>query len=178
MTNISSLERVTLNLSFNKIEDLKYLEKALIMLKSITYLELKLHKTDVSLDMILELIEGLKEDMFVINFNLKMLKVSCDRYVPLLVLKNKVEDICYESSSGRSKMLRSDVVGFDNKYYTIYIKKNDKSYSTRLKGGGGIRKPMLAKMSTMTEGLTMSNFSPNFNSSKAVEVCYQLYTSS
>jgi hypothetical protein len=33
-------------------------------------------------------------------------------------------------------MLRSEVVGFDNRFYTIYIKKNDKLYSNRGKGGG------------------------------------------
>ena len=37
-------------------------------------------------------------------------------------------------------MLRTDIVGFDNKYYTIYIKKNDKSYSNRGKVGMGVKK--------------------------------------
>jgi hypothetical protein len=45
----------------------------------------------MELQMILDLIECLKEELFVINFNLKMLKISCDRYVPLLVLKSRIE---------------------------------------------------------------------------------------
>jgi len=88
ITNLPALERVTLNFAFNKIEDLKYLLNALTMLKSISFLDLKLYKTEVDLTKILELIECLKEELFVINFSLKMLKISCDRYVPLEVLKS------------------------------------------------------------------------------------------
>lgn len=73
---------------------MRYLFNALVELKSINYLELRLHKTEVDLGKILELIEGLKEELFVINFSLKMLKVTCDRNMPLLVLKQKVEEIC------------------------------------------------------------------------------------
>lgn len=90
ITNLTSLERVTLNFALNKIEEIKYLYNTLIELKGINYLELKLQKTDVDLAKILELIEGLKEELFVINFSLKMLKVSCDRCVPLFVLKQKI----------------------------------------------------------------------------------------
>lgn len=90
ITNLTSLERVTLNFALNKIEEIKYLYNTLIELKGINYLELKLQKTDVDLVKILELIEGLKEELFVINFSLKMLKVSCDRCVPLFVLKQKI----------------------------------------------------------------------------------------
>lgn len=53
ITNLPSLERVTLNFAFNKIEDLKYLLNALTMLKNISYLELKLYKTEVDLAKIL-----------------------------------------------------------------------------------------------------------------------------
>lgn len=94
ITHLISLERVTINFAFNKIEDVKYLFNALVELKSINYLELRLHKTDVDIGKILELIEGLKEELFVINFSLKMLKVTCDRNVPQLVLKQRVEEIC------------------------------------------------------------------------------------
>ena len=61
ITNLTSLERVTLNFALNKIEEIKYLYNTLIELKGINYLELKLQKTDVDLVKILELIEGLKE---------------------------------------------------------------------------------------------------------------------
>ena len=91
ITSMNSLERVTLNFAFNKIQDLKYLENALAMLKHVSYLELKLYKTQVDLGKILDLIECLKQQLFVINFSLKMLKISCDRYVPILILKNKLE---------------------------------------------------------------------------------------
>ena len=78
-------------------------------------------------------------------------------------------------------MLRTDIVGFDNKFYTIYIKKNDKSYSHRNKGGMAIKKANkieLPKMNTMSEGLTMSNFNSNFNSNqKTNNIFYQLFTS-
>jgi hypothetical protein len=75
-------------------------------------------------------------------------------------------------------MLRSDVVGFDNKFYTVYIKKNDKNYSNRTKQHG--KKPnLLPKMATMSEGMSISNLTSNFNSNnKLANVCYQLYTSS
>ena len=107
-----------------------------------------------------------------------MLKISCDRYVPLAVLKSQVEEICFETTSGKGKMLRSDVVGFDNKFYTVYIKKNDKSYSHRAVKTS--KKPnLLPKMATMSEGMSISNFTSNFNSNnRLANVCYQLYTSS
>lgn len=180
ITKLISLERVSLNFAFNKIEELKYLETTLIELKTVNYLEIKLHKTDVELPKILELVESLKEELFVINFNLKMLKVSCDRNVPLLILKQKVEEICSaEFSTGKGRVLRCDVVGFDNKFYTIYIKKNDKLHSNRTKGGGmAVKKSpkfeMFPKMATMTEGYTLSNFNSN---NKLSNICYQLYTS-
>lgn len=76
-------------------------------------------------------------------------------------------------------MLRSDVVGFDNRFYTIYIKKNDKLHSTRGKGGGmAIKKSpkleLLPKMQTLAQGFTMSNFNSN---NKLSNICSQLFTS-
>lgn len=151
ITNMPNLERVTLNFSFNKIQDLKYLENALTMLKHISYLELKLYQTEVDLRKILELIDCLKEELFVLNFSLKMLKISCDRYQPILLLKHRVEEICYESNSGNNRKLRTDIVGFDNKYYTIYIKKNDKPNTNRNRGTVALKKPnLLPKMNTMS----------------------------
>jgi len=89
-----------------------------------------------------------------------------------------VERICFETTSGKGKMLRSDVVGFDNKFYTVYIKKNDKNYSNRATKNS--KKPnLLPKMATMSEGMSISNLTSNFNSNnRLANVCYQLYTSS
>lgn len=72
-----------------------------------------------------------------------MLKVSCDRNVPLLVLKQKVEEITSVEHMTKGRMLRCDVVGFDNRYYTIFIKKNDKLHSNRNKGMAVKKSPKL-----------------------------------
>ena len=79
-------------------------------------------------------------------------------------------------------MLRCDVVGFDNRFYTIFIKKNDKTHSHRSKGMAVKKSPklevpktMMPKMSsTVSEVFTMSNFN---STPKATALCYQLYTS-
>jgi hypothetical protein len=61
ITSLKTLDRVILNFSFNKIQELKYLEATLQELLSVNYLEIKLHKTEVELGKLLELIECLKE---------------------------------------------------------------------------------------------------------------------
>lgn len=66
-----------------------------------------------------------------------MLKLSCDRSMPLRQFKDAIEFAC----SGKGKSLRCEIIGFDNKYFTVYIKKNDKTHSTRTKGGAVKRSP-------------------------------------
>jgi hypothetical protein len=63
-----------------------------------------------------------------------MLKISCDRNMPLKAFKDALELVCSAHSS-KGRLLRADVVGFDNHYFTVYLKKNDKGHSTRGKGG-------------------------------------------
>jgi hypothetical protein len=79
----------------------------------------------------IELIDCLKE---LFEFSLKMLKISCDRNMPLKAIKDAVNAVC-SAHSPKGRVLRSDVVGFDNHYYTVYLKKNDKGHSNRAKGG-------------------------------------------
>lgn len=45
LSGVKTLERVTLNFAFNKIEEANYLEKALMELLTVNYLELRLQKT-------------------------------------------------------------------------------------------------------------------------------------
>jgi hypothetical protein len=74
--------------------------------------------------------------------------------------------------------LRCDVVGFDNKYSTVYLKKKDKGHSNRVKGGAVNKKSpklqLLSKGSTLSENLTLTNF--HSNNQKEVTTCYQFYT--
>lgn len=45
LSGVKTLERVTLNFGFNKIEEANYLEKALMELLTVNYLELRLQRT-------------------------------------------------------------------------------------------------------------------------------------
>lgn len=88
----------------------------------------------------IKLIDCIKE---LFEFSLKMLKISCDRNMPLKAFKDAVDHVC-SAQSPKGKVLRSDVIGFDNHYFTVYLKKNDKGHSTRAKGGAvGKRSPKL-----------------------------------
>lgn len=131
ISGVKTLERVTFNFAFNKIEEVKYLETAIMELLTVNYLELHLQRTEVSLPRMIELIDCLKE---LFEFGLKMLKISCDRNMPLSTFKTAVDQVC-SAHSPKGRLIRSDVVGFDNRYFTVYLKKNDKGHSTRGKGG-------------------------------------------
>lgn len=104
---------------------------------SVNYLEIKLHKTDVELGKLLELIECLKE---LFEFSLKMFKVTCDRNMPLDIFRSVVEDQCIFKGASKGKGLRCDIVGFDNRYFNVYVKKKDKGHSTRVKGNSTNKK--------------------------------------
>ena len=98
----------------------------------------------------MELVECLKEELLELNFNLKMLKVTCDRNVPLRVMRGRLEAICSGEGTGKGRTLRCEVLGFDNHYYTLFIKKNDKLHSIRTKGGPAVKKsPKLPKSATL-----------------------------
>lgn len=175
ISGLKTLERVNFNFAFNKIEEVKYLENALMELLTINYLELKLQHTEVGLGRMIELIDCLKE---LFEFSLKMLKISCDRTMPLKSFKDALEQVC-SAHSPKGKLLRAEVVGFDNHYFTAYLKKNDKGFSNRAKGGAAAKRSpkleFLPKAQTMSEGLTMTNFN---SASKSSNICYQFYTSS
>lgn len=54
--------------------------------------------------------------------------------MPLKQFRDAVEIVCSTNlTKGRS--LRCDITGFDNRNFTVYIKKNDKGHTNRSKGG-------------------------------------------
>jgi hypothetical protein len=124
---------------------------------------------------IIDLVESLKE---LFEFDLKVLKISCDRNMPLRLFKDAVEIACH-ATTAKGKALRADVIGFDNRFFTVYLKKNEKGHSTRIKGGPAAKRSVklevIPKAQTMTEGITLSNFN---SASKLNSICYQFYTSS
>jgi len=69
-----------------------------------------------------------------------MLKISCDRNLPLSIFKNTVEQQCISKHTSKDKVLRCDVVGFDNRCFTVYIKKKEKAYTNRVRGGPATKK--------------------------------------
>jgi hypothetical protein len=78
--------------------------------------------------------------LFDFSNNLKILKISCDRSMPLQAFRNALDSHTPNTShSPNARLIRSEVVGFDNHNYTIFLKKNER-HTTRGKGGAVAKK--------------------------------------
>lgn len=105
---------------------------------NLNVIEVRLHKTETSVERCVEFIKNLKE---LFEFKLKILKVSVNRVVNLKGLKEKIEAICLEKGV---KKIICDVIGFDNAYFMIYLKKKPKTFTRGgSKGSTSVRKEKL-----------------------------------
>ena len=100
-------------------------------------IEIRLHKTETSVERTIEFIKSLKE---LFEFKLKILKVSVNRHINFKLLKEKVESFCIEKGV---KKIICDVIGFDNSYFMIYLKKKPKAFARGSKGSTSVRKEKL-----------------------------------
>jgi hypothetical protein len=81
---LKQLEKIVLDVSLNKIDDLNYLEKNLSEHINLQVIEVRLHKTETSVERTVQFVKNLKE---LFEFKLKILKVSLNRHTTLKALK-------------------------------------------------------------------------------------------
>ena len=97
-----------------------------------------------------------------------------------------MESFCVEKGV---KKFMCDVIGFDNNYFMIYLKKRPKNFTRNSKNSTSIKKDKLDALkfsNTLSFGGTLSSFHPsslkntmeNISAKTAVGICTRLYTMS
>ncbi len=66
--------------------------------------------------------------------------MTINRHINVKILKDMIEGFCVEKGV---KKIISDVIGFDNSYFMVYLKKKPKVFNRNSKNSTSIRKDKL-----------------------------------
>lgn len=115
------------NISWNAIEDIAYLTASIKNLTNITSLELKLHHCQLPINQIIEIVG---ETSLLFEEKLSICKITFDR----CMVKEEFKSMMVKAVSG-VKTIKVDVLGYDNRYFMVFIKKINRGGKNRINTG-------------------------------------------
>lgn len=115
ISSLDSLEKLIIDLSMNPIEDISYMTSALMEMKNISSLDLKLNNCNIEPGILFQSVGELK---YLFDQKMKILKISYDRNMKKMSFHSNIEE-----ALDNFKGLKLDIIPKDNKCFTIFIKK-------------------------------------------------------